>query len=208
MKTIKTIEQEAYELEMELRQAAQLPLLPTVIPSPSLTQTSPVHPIEQSGNTATYDTFKNIVYPLVRTIRNLPHIEGSAVSFRGNGGNGVLMVSIIFDVLEQHVEAFGHVLSTIFYKGGLASHWAAHDPAVDPIRFRFSTQVQSSGNDLEVSNILELWVAPDYDRSAAKHQVMLLRAILSDKRNFLTGVVPPALFPHVTKAGGLCLAAD
>ncbi|MEI6561597.1 MAG: hypothetical protein WCO68_05870 [Verrucomicrobiota bacterium] len=182
---MKTIEQQAEELEYQLRRAASLPHEEIVMPSPQF-------------NKNAYNTFKDIVYPLVRTIRKIPPLNSCVVSFEGNFHKLVMMANIILEVEEPHVEVLGRVLATIFYKGGLRSHLAEYDPAVDPINFRLRKEVVVCGNEVKNSNVLEAWVAPGYDRRAATNQIALLREILSDTRNLIS-MVPPAFYPHVLK---------
>ena len=182
---MKTIEQQAQELENQLRWASCLPDEEIVMPPRQFSKEA-------------YNTFKDIFYPLARTIREMPQLVGSVVSFEGHSHLELMMASIIFDVQEAHVEVVGRVLTSIFYKGGLASHLAAYDPAVDPISFRLRKEVIISGNEVKSSNVLEAWVDLGYDRSAAKRQIGLLRGILSDTRNLIT-IVPPAFYPHVSK---------
>ena len=190
---MKTLEEQANELEKQLRQAAGLDPVPVVTVPPQFTKEA-------------YNTFKNIVYPLVRTIREMPELAGSVVSFEGHSHQGLMMASIILEVQEPHVYMVGSVLTTIFAKGGLASQAAPYDDKVDPVCFTLTKRVWNRGWEVHGSNVLEASVDPGYDRSAAKRQIALLRGILSDPRNLIS-IVPPAFYPHVSKAAGVSIVA-
>jgi len=106
---MKTIEQQAQELENQLRWASCLPDEEIVMPPRQFSKEA-------------YNTFKDIVYPLARTIREMPQLVGSVVSFEGHSHLELMMASIIFDVQEAHVEVVGRVLTSIFYKGGFLTN--------------------------------------------------------------------------------------